>query len=387
MKKLFKNPVVTTCCVILLFSVSCSKDHTPKKPAKTISNSHEGIWQQNNEFPVQFKAEISIGDNKELLFPQTYKMEGPVADKNGNIYVIDGEKGTMYSFDSTGTIQWQKGSKGKGPGDFSRPQGLIINEPFLYTSNVQGTRIDKFDLNGNLVDNHALPEGESFTSVEGMINDSLLIITSSTWGEAGVHIRALNINNNYTVSSDFKVRADPPLELGKGLSFKLNVTVFDSLISVGNTGNYALQFYDVNGNFLKRVERDFEKLVKPGRYHYGDTRTMGSFGALSAAHPILKDFYLVKLSWPVNVENPDEYLKKSRNEDSNLPEVKYSHALDLYNRRDTLLYSDTQNGSTPEFGEITYVSDDGRTIYTKTNDPYPQIRRYSVQLSTPEKRQ
>lgn len=372
------NKILVFCCFILI--ISCTGQSNNKK--NVISNPAKGAWQDQQPAPLQFKLEQTFGDNKENMLSASYSIAGPVADSLGNVYFIDGKKGVMYSFDPNGNLRWEKGKKGKGPGDFKRPQGLVTDGKHLYTANVSGSRIDQFDLQGKLINSVSLEDLDtSFNSVVG-VSDSLLVTSSTVMGEIATKVNIFSIKDDSKKITHFKIGSTRDLDLPKGLGSSFNIQIADTLIAAGNIKDYALQFYDFDGEKVKTVRRDFDKLMRPGFMSSGNSRSIRGFGRLNAPVQLSENYYLSSLSWPTNVADPDEYLEKSMDEDKNVPKVTYKNALDLYNKNGEFLYTLEGEESSPAIGSIAYVDADGK-VYTKLNDPYPQIRRYSVAIAPP----
>lgn len=369
--------------VSLILLTSCTQKNS-RKNSDTVNNPTYGIWQNLSETPLKFELEQTFGNNEGIMFPSTYQLIGPVADDKGNVYVIDGQNGSLYSFDQNGNIRWKKGEKGKGPGDFQRPKGLVTDGEYLYTANVSGSRIDQFDLEGNLINSNSLESLDlSFTTVEGFISDSLLVTTSTVWGKLGEKVIVLNTADELKKVSEFEIIVAPSIELGKGLSSGVSVQIVDSLIAAGNLRDYNIPFYNSNGNIVKTISRDFDKLVRPGYSNSTKRRTIRTFGGLGAPLLLPNGYYLTTLSWPINVDDPDQFLKKSANSSENTQRPIFKNSIDLYDMDGTLLYSLEEEGRIPDIGTISFVDTKGN-IYTKANEPFPQLRRYSLTINKPE---
>lgn len=380
--KNFLFGAITILSIAFLFS--CTIQSSNSENAETINNPTYGTWQDQPESPLDFELEQIFGNNEEVILPQSSQLAGPVADPAGNLYIIDGQNGTMYSFDPKGNIRWKTGEEGTGPGDFERPRGLVTDGEYLYTANVSGSRIDQFDLDGNLINSISLESLDlSFTTVEGFLSDSLLVATSTLWGKLGEKVIALNTKNNLKVANQFDIVVAPDLEFGNGLSSGINVEIVDTLIAVGNKKDYSIQFYNRKGSKIKTIKRDFDKLVRPGFYQSGGSRTIGSYGGLNAPIYLSTGYYLTSLSWPTNIDDPDKFLKNSMNDRQNATKPIFKNAIDLYGADDTLRYSLEQEGRTPKIGSLSHVDKNGK-IYTKADDPFPQIRRYNLTVNTPD---
>lgn len=365
---------------LLLMFTACSGG--PKEDASRVENPADGLWQEAEQPAITFRLEQTLGNNEDLLLPPTYRITGPVADAAGNIYFIDDSKGTLFSYDKNGTLRWKTGQTGKGPGDFQDPSGLVIRDDVLLVSNVNGSRIDQFDLQGRLLHSNTIESLDlSFSSVEGIIRDSLLVTSSTLWGRAGSIITLLNINDKMRKHAQFEVNLLPDVDFGGSMSYGVEVRVVDSLIAVGNVRDYALRFYDSKGTKVKTVTRRFNHLMRPGFWESGGNRMIRGYGSLGAPVALSDRYFVTTLSWPTNVDDPDQYLKESNSRGNDVPAVKFRNAIDLYRRDGTLLYSMVQEGSTPPIGHISFVDANGN-IYTKTDEPFPQIRRYGYAINS-----
>jgi outer membrane protein assembly factor BamB len=360
--------------------------HKGRKQSNIINNPTKGKWQDQAKPPLKFTHTLTIGNQTDLILSGAYQIDGPVVDSTGNIYFIDTQRDVMYCFNPQGNLRWKTGQKGKGPGDFNKPFGLVINGHHLYTANIRGTRIDEFNLQGKLINSTPTKAFDMgiFSSVVGFISDSLLVTSNGLMGTFGAKITILNTSDTLEKTAQFKVTPDPDLKFNKHLGMGVSIGIIGSLIAAGNSGDYTMRFYDKNGNVIRTVSRNFDKLVRFGHYQTtSGSSGIGSFGALSAPVDLYNGYYLVHLSWPTNVTNPNQFLKNSMVNQHNSKKAIYKNALDLYDTDWTLLYSLNYDGRAPKIGTISYVDSKGN-IYTKSNSPFPQIRRYKVIIRPPK---
>jgi hypothetical protein len=61
------------------------------------------------------------------------------------------------------------------------------------------------------------------------------------------------------------------------------------------------------------------------------------------------------------------------------PEIDWRSSFDLYDREGRLLYSLVEDGTWPSTGTPKLIGPDNR-LYTIAGDPFPQIRRYRVEV-------
>lgn len=329
--------------------------------------------------PLTFTLELTIGGKSDLIL--SGNITGPVADKKGNIYFIDDKKGILYSFDSKGNLRWKTGTVGRGPGDFNEPRGLVISNGFLYTANIHGIRIDKFNLMGELVSSTSLDEKKLAFKLVGFISDTLLVGGSMLLGELGTKVTVLNTADDLEMVSEFNITPPTKLQTPRFIAGGVGISIMDSLIAAGNIGKYRNSLFTVKGKKVKTVSRDFHKLMLPGFYKTEGSTGVSGFGSLSPPLNLKNGYYITTLSWPTNVEDPDRFTKKLFQSEGGV-EVISKNAIDLYTSGGKLLYSLVSEGVAPKIGTTTYVDAEGN-VYTKTNKPFPQIRRYQIIIEPP----
>lgn len=376
---------------ILLFSspVYAQKSEQSSGSVVVKNNPETGLWQEAETSPIQFELGQTYNKKGSIIFSDVRFLQGPVADDDGNIYVIDSKSGVMYSFAPDGSLRWEKGQKGRGPGDFLRPYGLVTDGQFLYTVNESGTRIDVFNYEGNLVQSLRLMiRGVYQPKIAGIIADSLLVITSSLPAsidtksvEMGFLITVVGFGKTINKVNQFKVFTEPVIQLPAGFYYGVDISIVDSLIVAGNYGNYSLRFFNIHGELVKKITRDFQKLVSPGILS-GSISTVARLGFLEAPVELWNHYLLTIVNWPTNIDDPDEYIKKRMDGIDIAPQFKSS--IDLFRSDGTLLYSGVYKGRWPVIGNIVYADKSGN-IYAKSNDPFPQIRRYQVIINEPDK--
>ena len=178
----------------------------------------------------------------------------------------------------------------------------------------------------------------SFSSVEGFLSDSLLVTSSTAWDKIGRTITILNADDSLSKVSQFKIIPNKGIDVPEGFSYGVAISTLDSLIAAGNVAKYEIQLFNYKGKKVKTISRDFNKLVRPGFAQTGNSSSMKSYGSLNAPVALSDNYLLTSLSWPTNIEHPDQYLEKSSTENTNVPEVEYRNSIDLYKSNGALLY-------------------------------------------------
>lgn len=385
MNNYLKTMLLVVCLGLM---AACSGEHQKKQPLlnlqkKVINNPKFGKWQKASKSPIKFTKTLTIGNRQNFILPIVRNLTGLIVDHSGNIYFYNQKTGKLYSFSPDGGLRWKTGQKGKGPGDFNNPTGFAVNSQYIFISNISGTRIDKYDLKGNYITSE--PLGQTST-VQGIISDTLLVISSSIPGETGDKVTLLNMADSLGKIEQFKVvfknshikfSGSFSDKIKSGITMAAPVQIKNSLIALTDPDNYIMQFYTIHGKKTKTITRQFNKLVPPmitGGVSKGFISVCYSHLGLKGPWLLQGNYYITTLAWP-NVDDPVQYCKSGKKKN-------FKNAIDLFSSKGVLLYSLTTDGKYPVIGKIVYADTKGN-IYTKTNKPFPQIRRYSVTIQPP----
>jgi hypothetical protein len=77
-----------------------------------------------------------------------FTISGIALAPNGDVVVLDGGNERLYRFRPDGTLVWQVGGRGKGPGEFEDPRGLFPLGDRLATRDVGGGRLSIWTWSG-----------------------------------------------------------------------------------------------------------------------------------------------------------------------------------------------------------------------------------------------
>lgn len=180
-----------------------------------------------------------------------------------------------------------------------------------------------------------------------------------------------------TWSPTHSFAVDLKLDLPDGLGYQPQVTAIDDLIFLSSVTEYTLRQYTFDGTLTRYIHRDVGFLTGPGVYVSGESRMMsGGYSGLSAPVQLEDGSLLVFAYWPTNVDDPNDHLRRSRNDNAEDPV--HASVLDLFKPNGryvgSLRWDDRR---TPPVGRPVTVGPNGK-LYTTTNDPFPQVRRYEV---------
>ncbi|MEX0607829.1 MAG: hypothetical protein WD016_06465 [Balneolaceae bacterium] len=366
---------------ITVFFISCnnSENKDDATQGMVISNPEYGEFQDSGNPPFQFTLIDSIA----VEIPDDYIVSGFssfLTDENGDMYFMDRRQSKLISIAADGKFRWITGQEGKGPGDFENAYSMITDGEQLIIGNIQGSRMDRFSFNGEFISSHTMPKEISFSNYKGVTEDGNIIVTTPVWGRFGLNVFIIKTNkDSIDVLSEFELDQSNGLEAVEGVNSSATLSIVNNQIISGSVGGYSISIFNLDGENEKTITRDFDKIVRPGVYSSEGSKSIRGFGGVDAPKVLPNGYFFITAQWPVNVSDPDKYLRDSIN--GNAPEVITRNTLDFFNPDGKLLYSQEAEGYQPEIGDFSYVDENGVIYVTKT-DPSPIIYRYKV--STPE---
>lgn len=376
---------------LLLVFVGCSENASDVMETSRVDNPHHGDWQGAETPPIRFVLEqtwgIEDGEPEEML-ARIGQME---IDAKGNIYMLDGQAGTLASWDAEGNHRWMIAGKGEGPGEFQYAFSMVYDGvETLSVFNQSGSRLDRFTTSGEF-QGSTDTESFGFSSLNGigMLDANRMVTSETLWGVLGTGVRVLsNDSGSWALADSFDVDQTGAFDMPEGVSSGPTIDVVDGQIVNGHTSHYRIEFRAADGLVTKTVTREFEGLVRVGVGEDGNTTMIANFSQLNTPMPVGSGYYLVEAWWPEKAFDPDERVRlmmAQRNGGTPLGEsIQNLSTLDLYDGAFNLLYSLESPGRGHEaFGRILSTDAQGR-IYAVTKADFPQIGRYRVEITPPE---
>lgn len=150
--KISKYLAVTLVLAISMVIAGCGKSPTPSGAGMTDGVSKTALWQDTKEVKVEHVLTIGQDDfeeNENYYFALIRDIQ---LDKDGNLYVLDLKAMRVSKYSPDGIFMHSfKLTRGKGPGEFSYPMILAIdNEDNVYIRN-KHERVIVFDNKGKLL--------------------------------------------------------------------------------------------------------------------------------------------------------------------------------------------------------------------------------------------
>lgn len=88
------------------------------------------FWSENGFVPLPKNA-IELELRFSFQYPELKHPFEMADDSSGNIYITDDEQNAVFKFNSSGEHLSQLGQEGKGLGEFSSPQNILLTKNFI----------------------------------------------------------------------------------------------------------------------------------------------------------------------------------------------------------------------------------------------------------------
>jgi hypothetical protein len=361
-------------------------------PAEPLWGSADGSGSGEQAPPLRFELEQTYGVESEPAAAILGSVRLWTVDDDHNVYVLDPSVHRIIAFAADGSVRWTAGREGEGPGDLGGYLGIATDgHSTLFVLNQAGTRVDRWSLageylGGNSLDSFGLArlDGLAFAPPNRLITRRRRAMRDMEFNEVASEYHVLVMEDPWRLDPEIIIRAEPPLATPVPPLFGIDATFLADRILAGNFGGYALRSFDRDGKLVREVTRPFDGLLPPGFHIEQTQRSFGVaiylFGQLNAPLPLPSGHWLAYVWWEPGVDDPEAEANRRAESDERLDDSRQRHAIDLFDPEGRFLYSWTGgSGRVPEIGNPERIGAAGR-LYTTVNDPYPQIRRYRVEI-------
>lgn len=348
---------------------------------EVINNPEKGLWQDREESPITFELVQTYGAEFPDLgaaFSTSDNINSIKTDHKGNVYVLDSRLPLLVKFSDSGKHIWEWSQEGRGPGDLQIPLGLGVTDSLIFISNLFGSRLDVLDNSGNFIESINTSEfSKSPLNLIGVIDERFLVMKNNVSGKAGIQVTVLDIDNELDVFSQFEATDETELEIPAGAQINKSASIIDEQIVVAGAMSYEMCYYDKEGNLKKKVKREFQDFFRPGVYNGGQRGYALQLGGLVPFYETADEYLLNYVIWPTNIDDPDQAAEDATK--GKFPKLDQKNSIDLFTNQGKLLFSIKKDGFVPEIGRLKHSDNEG-FIYTTSNTPYPQVRKYKVKI-------
>jgi hypothetical protein len=334
----------------------------------------------------EYPEEAVLGNGMVLLF---------AANRSGEVYVQDGQVGRLVKFRRDGSVAWTAGRPGPAPGEFHAVTGLELapDEQGVVVSNFAG-RLDYWSADGELIDTITMdPERGLPGTLQGFAG-GMAVFSQGLENRLGALVSIADPREDPSSWLSFEIDVTPAIEARTRWSARqISIAPYAGGIAAGSNASYELRFYTIEGELMRRVRRDVPYPVPPG--YYSDGRGRGArhdFGSIGAPMALPGGYFMVIASWEAGVTDPDATAAERALEMGWERAESWRLSFDVFDGEGRFMQSIVPGpidvlgpraypvelgiprqttGAGP--GEIPY-------LYTLVIDPFPQVRRYRIEL-------
>lgn len=347
------------------------------------ANPHSGIWQDSAESPFELTLEQTFGQEDGVEEALLGGIGHIVVDSEQNVYIFDYQASRLFSFAPDGAFRWATGEEGEAPGEFLGPRGMVFDgRSLIYVANQRGRRIDRYGLDGTLLDTKDTEPFDmgGFSPLVGAISPDTLVISRANRGEFSASVGILAVGSPWRVLDRFEIRDSLDVQPGAGYGGPVPMAMAGSKLVAGSLGQYRLQVFDAFGAVERVVTRTGIEMTQPYFSATGPVVATRFFSQVRLAAST-GDYHIVRAHWPTKVDDPAAYMEAAAS--GNAPDPGNVITVDVYDRDWTLLYAHFGAGS-EELGPIANIAaaDSEGAVYARINGS-TQVGRFRLGVKAP----
>jgi len=340
---------------IVLF---CSKSEagTAAKP-RIVDNSEPGVWDADHSKRVELVPDLIIGKedgDPTSIFGRIYDIAvGP----EGDIYVLDAGYGHVQRFDSSGVYKQTIGGEGEGPGEFSNPTAVNVDD-FGCLWVASRDRVGLFDQRGIPINDfrHGILSN-LVRSIRVIREDGIYLSCFEMYDQLIIHkydfegAKVLSFCDSYAKGRDIDVRIENTFAGGA-------LDVRDSLIYFTQAMPYEVRMFSLEGELLAILRRKNDFMRTPMEETNSDGTVSLIAGAYSFSIVVLNDGTFVNtVIVPASAEEDTDTI------------------LDFYDNEGRLLLTKRIDGLL-----AIKCTDDHSRLYAIDTEQYPRVVRYRIDV-------
>jgi len=303
-------------------------------------------------------------------------------DDKMNMYIFDSMNIKLMKYRPDGKLLWSLGAKGQGPGDFSWVKSLLFDgDDKLYISNLQGSRVDTYSLDGQFLESIQV---ESFGPKEiklfGVTPEKYILGLSTprrieAYSNHESKIYVFEFKDRLTLVRSFPVNEELNYEVPIAMHVSPRVSMCDNLIAVTSLQDFSIRYYDQNGVLIRKLSKESPYITRSAFYAEGDASTVAGLGYLKAPILLNNDYELICSFSREGVGDPDLYMKKLAGGKVFNPTM--INMIDLFTPQGRIVASIIGESRFPDFGWPITVDLEG-ALYSYSENPYPRVLKYKV---------
>ena len=233
---------------------------------------------KNNGIPGDSTLTITVKEaaviemtNEEYPEKTIRQLTSMDVDSEGNIYILDAPKARISKFDSSGSFIKSFGTSGQGPGEFQRPQHLIISSDTIVVSDFGTWKLVKFDLEGKYSGEKQFEDYYQFPAKPEVFGDGYISFSQFTKAdESGQRINVISLglyDKNFELIKDV-YQAESVLDLSveydaTSFGIKHRISNNELYVSKNSKTEYSIDVYDLNGERIRQIRKNHIRVKAP----------------------------------------------------------------------------------------------------------------------------
>ncbi len=195
-----------------------------------------------------------------------------VCTPEGTTYLLDRQLGEIKAYDAEGNYLNKFGRAGEGPGEFLRPQTmLLLPDGSIGVLHGRPQRFERFSPEGEILESLRVGSGESMSFVMGAasVNGTVVLNRRSmTIDDKKITTRAevVGIEEDGSLGTIYLEQVSENQRLGPGITINLDNSFagawalgYDGLLHVSNAEDeYRIDSYDASGKMVRVIQRPYE---------------------------------------------------------------------------------------------------------------------------------
>jgi hypothetical protein len=209
-------------------------------------------------------------ENPDNCFMQASSLD---LDEDGNLYVLDRKKFTVFKYDKSGKLVKIFGGHGQGPGEFINPGTVNARKDTIFVTDFQGFKVQKFNIDGDFIESKQCSDMVHFPYTPSKFGKNYITSGSSkniasddgkvkSIIETAFYDSSFNFIKNLSILEFEPPAADvehDPSEKGiKAAASDINAYIYEN-----SKTQYKIDIYDTGGNKVREIRKKYVRLKTP----------------------------------------------------------------------------------------------------------------------------
>ncbi len=219
-----------------------------------VESKGKGIWGEDIGKKVLFSDTLSLGleeGDENLIFGGMLEI---AIDSEENIYILDSRNFRVLKFDKNGKFLWKIGRRGQGPGEFERPYKIKIASRNNVAVLDYFFKIHFFSPDGKYLS--TLKPQKMISNIE-FLNDGRVLVSLFARGKFGYTAEFWSEDGKFLSDFPDKYSYGPELSSGGMLGMMMGLNKSKNRIFLSIPDRYEIREYNLKGNCLRKIRRDF----------------------------------------------------------------------------------------------------------------------------------